>query len=478
MDSGLALLYIFAAIFAVIIGLLLAQMARQQGESRLRLERQKRAVSDAPREQATAAQIDKPVHESIVDELSRVVESPAEAGQVGKKVLDIFNRELDKKLDEARVEIGRKYESVINEKIQEQEVVWQKYNKAVSEKKETEAVMRSIADGLVVVDSKGKVVMMNPAAEKLLGVSLREKRGKPINENVKEEQLISMVKADANSKDREIELSSQQDETKRIIRSSSAVIENEVGQTVGMVAVLSDITKQKELDQMKTNFVTSVSHELRTPLVAIDKSLSLILSKTAGPLTENQEQFLTMAERNLKRLERLINDVLDLSKLEAGKMQVNKQAFSIAELIQDTVLSLENWAKTKSISIATSLQADLPSVEMDPDRITQVLNNLIGNAIKYTPEQGSINIAAGLKQGFLEVSVQNSGPGISKENLEKIFDKFYQIGQKVSSEAIRGTGIGLSVAKEIVQLHGGKIWTESELGKFTRFIFTLPLGVG
>ncbi|MBP7216487.1 MAG: PAS domain-containing protein [Candidatus Omnitrophica bacterium] len=468
-------LYVGTALLTVAIAFLLTRIARLQGQSRIKVAKEASTISLTDNQEAQRPQ--EAPQRPPEDDLQSIVASSHIAPEIGDKVMTLFNQELERKISEASVALTKKYEAAINEKNQEQEQVWEKYNSVLVEKKETEAVVRSIADGLVVVDAQGKVVMMNPAAEKILGVQLKNKRGKPINENVQDEQLISLIQPTADKKNKEIELSSQQDETKKIIRASTAVIESESGATVGMVSVLSDITKQRELEEMKTNFVTNVSHELRTPLVAIDKSISLILSKAAGPLSDNQEQFLTIAERNLKRLERLINDLLDLSKLEAGKMQVVSQSCSLEEIIKDSIASLESWAKTKSIALQFKIPEGFPSLQADPDRLAQVLNNLIGNAIKYTPSGGTVTVLATAhpERREVEVSVIDTGMGVAKENLAKIFDKFYQVSNRMSTDAIGGTGIGLSVVKEIVSLHGGKIWVESELGKGSKFIFTLPL---
>lgn len=296
------------------------------------------------------------------------------------------------------------------------------------EKKDTEAVLKSIAEGLVVVDSEGKVIMMNPAAEKLLGVERKNKIGKNLLEGLKEERLVSLIKG--SEKEREIELISQQDETKKILRASSAVIEDENGRTVGMVSVLSDITKQKELDRMKSQFIASVSHELRTPLIAIEKSLSLLLSKAVGPISETQEQFLSIAERILKRLSRLINDLLDLSRLEAGRMRLETNPSSIEKIIDECVETFITWANTKSIKIEKRIQKNLPLVNIDPIRINQVLNNLIGNAIKFTPKNGRIIVEASLYPKEIRVSVADTGIGIPKDALNKVFDKFYQVHER------------------------------------------------
>lgn len=467
----IVIIYIATALISIIIGVLLFQASRMSGQARIQLEKKKDDYL------GSTAMPEGNFKEIISNELSGLVFNEEQGNRLSEKITTIFDKEVKKKIDLSSQEISNKYSSIIQEKAQHEEIAWNKYNKILSEKKQTEAVIRSIAEGLVVVDSAGKVMMMNPAAEKLLGVSQREKSGKTIMEDVKEEQLFSMVKTlPGKGADKEIEIVSPENETRKILRASSAIIENEDGQTVGMVSVLSDITKQKELDRLKSSFVAGVSHELRTPLVAMEKSITLLLSGTTGALSETQQQFLTIAERNLQRLSRLINDLLDLSKLESGKMEMRRQPASIEQIIDDTILSLENWAKTKSIELKKIIPDLLPQVSVDSDRITQVLINLIGNAIKFTPREGRITIqAVSSKQGNeIEVSVADNGIGIAKENLGKVFDKFYQVGERTVTD-ISGTGIGLSIAKEITQLHGGRIWVESEKGQGAKFIFTLPL---
>jgi signal transduction histidine kinase len=210
--------------------------------------------------------------------------------------------------------------------------------------------------------------------------------------------------------------------------------------------------------------------------VAIEKSITLILNKAAGGLSENQERFLTIAARNLKRLTILVNDLLDLSKLEAGKMQIKSRLSSIDKVICDSVESFSNWAKTKSVSLEKKVEEGLPEINMDPDRIIQVLNNLVGNAIKFSSDNGRVIIEAALckEDRQVEVSVSDNGIGISKEDIPRVFDKFFQVGERISTD-LNGTGIGLSIAKEIVELHGGTIWAESQKGQGAKFSFRLPI---
>jgi len=462
-----------AAIASVIVAFLLFKFTNISAMAKVSAEK-KKAITGHPGSEVIP---DKVLSKTVVKELDQFIEAKQLRQEASKRLVDIFSKELETRIEVTSNELTEKYEGIIEQEKQNEEIAWNKYNKVLTDKKKTEAVIRSIAEGLVVVDAEGKVIMMNPAAEKLLGVAKKHKVGKPISDSLKEEQLVTLVSDSRDGKeDREIELLSQQDETKKTIRASSAVIENENGQTVGMVSVLSDITKQKELDRLKDSFVANVSHELRTPLVAIDKSLSLILGRSAGEITPAQEQFLAIAERNIKRLGLLINDLLDLSKLESGRMKLAPQPLSIDKIIDESISGFNTWAETKSITIKRDIQDGLPQVNIDANRIIQVLNNLIGNAIKFTQNNGNITVTAILdnNEHAVKVSIEDSGIGISEENLTKVFDKFYQAGERISTD-ISGTGIGLSIAKEIVELHGGRIWAESQKGSGAKFFFTLPL---
>lgn len=471
--SSLTVLYIITILVSIAMAFLLVQLSKLSGRGEAAADKRRR---NRPAYSGSNILSDSPLKRTISEEISELAGSAQQCQEISTRLLNVVSEELEKRIELNNKELTRKYETIVEGKVKNEEIAWEKYSKVLNAKKETEAVIRSVAEGVVVVDAEGKVMMMNPAAERLLGVSSKEKIGKSLLEGLKEEQLVSLAKNSPNKGSREIELVSSQDETKKVLRASTAVVENENGQTVGMVSVLSDITKQKELDRMKENFVANVSHELRTPLVAIDKSLSLILDKNAGEVSETQRQFLSIAERNLKRLGLLVNDLLDLSKLEAGKTELRRQPSSIDKVIRESVDGLKNWAETKSIHIETIIEQGLPELNINPDRVIQVLNNVIGNAIKFTPEKGSIFIEAKLNnRGHeVQVSVADTGPGISEEDLTRVFDKFYQAREKVSTD-ISGTGIGLAIAKEIVELHGGKIWAESEKGSGAKFIFGLPL---
>ncbi|KPK99230.1 MAG: hypothetical protein AMJ95_00345 [Omnitrophica WOR_2 bacterium SM23_72] len=470
MQTSVIILYVITAIVSVVFALFLFKLAKMSSHAPVKEDR---APTSGKYTQADST-TDSSFNNLILKEVGKFVD-PRHSSEITTRLSHVVNEEVTKKVEGKTLEIVKKFDKVIEEKTKEQEIAWEKYEKVIHEKKRTEAVIRSIAEGLVVVDDQGKVIMMNPAAEKLLGANRQEKVGRSLLDGIKEEQMVSLVHEKRGKKDREIELVSQQDETKKVLRASSAVIEDEYGQTVGMVSVLSDITKQKNLDAMKTGFVANVTHELRTPLVAIDKSLQMVLKGEAGQVSATQQQFLVIAERNLKRLSLLIDDLLDFSKLESGKVQLKREAASIGVLIQNAMEELQSWADTKSLHLEREIQENLPQVEIDTGRINQVLGNLIGNAIKFTPKEGWITVNAKLNaQNQIEVSIEDTGVGILPEDLTKVFDKFYQAGERVSTD-IGGTGLGLSIAKEIVELHGGRIWAESQKGQGTKFTFTLPV---
>ncbi len=358
-------------------------------------------------------------------------------------------------------------------------------NKIVSHQKQRmDAVIRNLAEGLLVVDEEGKVVLMNPAAEKLLGVKQSEKAGKEVAEGLSSEHVVAMASGPLRDKpgmfSEQVQLAGQSEETKRIVKASTAVIENEDGQTVGMVSVLTDITRQKELDDLKTKFVANVSHELRTPLVAIQKSLSLILQKEVGEITPDQEKFLSIAHRNIDRLSRLINDLLDVSKLEAGQLNLKPTVFPVSGLVQHVLSTVETWAKDKKIKMKMDYSSEDIELEADADRLTQVLTNLLGNAIKFTPDEGTITIEIksgvrdeSLGEDCVELAVCDTGIGIAAEDQKKIFEKFVQVSL-YQPAGVSSTGLGLTITKEIIELHSGRIWVESAEGKGSRFVFRVP----
>jgi signal transduction histidine kinase len=272
------------------------------------------------------------------------------------------------------------------------------------------------------------------------------------------------------------------DEIELLAEEFNKMSENLRGAYDGLERKVADRTRDlafanerlQELDRLKSDFVSNVSHELRTPLTAIKGAVDLILREVAGPLTEKQVHYLTRVRSNTQHLAGLINDLLDLSKIESGKIEMKSSRVSMGGLVHEVVETLRPIAAEKGIALEAAIPEQSIMVWADRDKVNQVLMNLIGNAIKFTPAQGTVTVSA-LKNGneSIRVSVCDDGPGILAAEKEKIFDKFYQIAE-VDGVKPKGTGLGLAICKALVELHGGRIWVETEMNRGSTFSFTLP----
>ncbi len=231
---------------------------------------------------------------------------------------------------------------------------------------------------------------------------------------------------------------------------------------------------QRLYDKQK-EFTSTVSHELRTPLASIKMALDIILSGTPGPVNKDQSDFLGRAKSNVDRLNRLINDILDLSKMEAGKIVMKMEPGDLNQTVHESLEPQKNVAQGKGLKLECRVDPSLPPVIFDRDRILQVLYNLVGNAIKFT-DQGSVCVIVGVDRvrNVVTVCVEDTGPGISSEDMGKLFEKFQQLEGPLNQKA-GGTGLGLAICKTIIECHAGKIWVESEQGKGSRFCFLIPL---
>lgn len=242
----------------------------------------------------------------------------------------------------------------------------------------------------------------------------------------------------------------------------------------------------RRLNQTKSEFVSMVSHELRTPLTIIKEGIRLNLDGTTGPTNDTQKECLNMALDGASRLGRLISDLLDVSRIEAGRLRLSKREVDVNKLLENLRDSYRASMQEKKIALEFDISRELPRVFGDTDKITQIVTNLIDNALKFTSEGGRITVAAGVKvpmsgpdqsEEFIEISVADTGLGIPKDEVDRIFEKFYQIGSHLTRQS-GGSGLGLSIAKSLVEAHGGKISVQSDLGKGSKFIFTLPRYAG
>lgn len=231
----------------------------------------------------------------------------------------------------------------------------------------------------------------------------------------------------------------------------------------------------KKLDQLKSDFIASVSHDIRTPLNSIQESITLILEGIVDPKSGKGKHVLEIIKHSIHRLTVMINDLLDFSKLEAGKMRLHLESSDLPMLIEEVLSSLKSLADKKKIKLKFESVKSFPKVSCDPERVVQILTNLVGNAIKFTPGGGTVSVfLARALNDRAQVVVSDTGIGIAKEDMNRIFDRFEQVAAANSRE-MKGTGLGLSICKELIKLHNGEIWAESELGTGSRFIISLPI---
>jgi signal transduction histidine kinase/ActR/RegA family two-component response regulator len=318
-------------------------------------------------------------------------------------------------------------------------------------------VIESNADGMVVVDQAGAIVFVNPAATFLLGRSAQELLGSrfefPLA--VGQPTELSIVRSEGHSV-RSVEM---------------RVVETVWEGAPARLASLRDITERKQLDRMKDEFVSTVSHELRTPLTSIKGAVTLMFQRKLGDISAEQEDFLRTISGDIDRLAELINNLLDLSKVGAGKLVLARQRVDLADLIEQVCRSHQAIIGRRQI---LRRLPEVPCVYADAGRIFQVLANLLSNAIKFTQEDGTIAFELEARPGGVAVTVRDNGPGIPKEDQWRLFQKFEQV-RRSWSERPKGTGLGLAICREIIDLHGGAITVDSEPGHGTAFVFTLPL---
>jgi len=330
-----------------------------------------------------------------------------------------------------------------------------------AEKSKMKVMVEGMSEGVVMFDEKDELVIVNTAAREMLGESI-DLLG-PLEEIKKYRKAPRVL---------DIPLEKP---FPRIVHSEAMCIQDQEDRSLGIVILLRDVTREREIDQMKSDFVSVVSHELRTPLAAMKGATDNLLDGLAGELNSVEKECLVITKRNIDRLNRLICDLLDISRIEAGKIQLNKEPVDLASLLKEIARIFQELAKENNLELITSLASGLPKVNADPDKIAQVLTNLVGNAVKFTPGGGQISISASDGGDFIQVDVMDTGLGIPRQDLERVFDKFYQVTLPGSQKKAAGTGLGLPISKGIIEKHGGKIWVESELGKGSKFSFRLPV---
>lgn len=340
--------------------------------------------------------------------------------------------------------------------------------KLLMEKEKSEAVVNNLSSPLIVTDKDHKIVLINETAKELF--SLREDvLGTHFLEVIKAEEIFEYIKNPEAKEEKTFLL--KKNDKKRHYRISTKQVIDEDEEYQFTVTLLEDITRLKEIDNMKSEFVSTVSHEFRTPLTSMNMGLSMVINEDTGELNEEQKELLEAAYEDVERLTELVNDLLDLSKIESGKIEMEFDKVDVNDIIEKTLNPFHKQAEEKEIELKFKQSEDNVFAYADPSKISWVISNLVGNALRYADE-GKIEVDAEIKGRRVLVSVADNGPGIPKEYQSKIFEKFVRAGS--DKEEKSGTGLGLAIAKEIITAHNGRIWVESEEGEGSTFSFYIP----
>jgi two-component system, OmpR family, phosphate regulon sensor histidine kinase PhoR len=339
------------------------------------------------------------------------------------------------------------------------------------ERKRLESVVEHLADGIVIVDAVGRVVLMNLAAEKLLGLRRARSIGRTYAEVLRDYELAAVVRegqsmpeAGAAPRTTIVEMGMP----RHWVQAFSYPIPSDEAPLI--LVVLRDVTEFRRTEAVRRDFVANVSHDLRTPIASLKALVETLLD---GALEDPSvaREFLSRMEVEVDDLVRLVEELLQLSRVEAGQIELRIVAGNVGDVIRRVAERLRAQASLKEIEIRVDIPEDLPLADFDPERVEQVLVNLVHNAIKFTPRCGITAIAATSSEREIVVAVEDSGQGLDPQDVERVFERFYKADR---SRAAAGSGLGLAIAKHMIQLHGGRIWVENDFGRGATFKFSLP----
>ncbi|MHB1346127.1 MAG: sensor histidine kinase [Candidatus Humimicrobiaceae bacterium] len=354
-------------------------------------------------------------------------------------------------------------------------------NQLMKEKQKIEAIVESISDGVIVTGAFNRILLINKAAEKIFNISEEEYLKKDFTDAIKNPDLFNHI--DAIRKDNDnlalkeyLDLTIKNKKDINYYRVISKPITNIAGESIGVVTLFQDITKFKEVEDLKSDFVASVSHELRTPIASVLMAAELLDDEIPGKTNEKQKEIISIILEDGNRLKNLINDILDLSKFESGKMHLNLKNYAPNEIIDYVLKILEIRIMEEDVKINIEIDKNITGVKADISKITQVFTNLIENSINYKAADKGIIIDLGVKllNDKALFFIKDNGRGISEEDQKKIFDKFIRLEESENSKN-KGSGLGLAISKSIIKNHGGDLWVESSIGTGSTFYFTLKL---
>jgi two-component system phosphate regulon sensor histidine kinase PhoR len=339
------------------------------------------------------------------------------------------------------------------------------FGEAEGERRRLGAILGGLTEPVIVTSSEdSQVVLINDAALRAFNLKSDGVEGSPLVELLDNDDLLNLIAQSASDGEETLTTEVPLEDGRTLHASVTSI------PAVGKVIVMQDITHLKELDRMKSDFVSTVSHDLRSPLTSIKGYAEML--QMIGELNEQQEEFTRRIVGGVHRITELIEDLLDIGRIESG-VDWTMSPCQMTMIAEEVVSDLQGGAQTRKQTVSLEHPAELPIVTGNAVRLRQALSNLISNAIKYTPEGGTINVRLRQEGGQILIQVQDNGIGIAETDLPYVFDKFYRVKSR-KTEMISGTGLGLSIAKSIVEKHQGRIWVESEVDKGTTFSFTLP----
>ncbi len=345
------------------------------------------------------------------------------------------------------------------------------------EKRKSEAIVGTISDPIIVMDREGRIVLMNQLAENIFDVSEEASLGQEFREVVRNANLAKYVARCLNGESTlnippYFELRFNQED--RYFRIKLNASKDNSGRVSGVVLILQDVTQFKELDKMKSEFMARVSHEFRTPLTSINMTLDILKDEHIGHVNKRQHELLVAGKQDAERLTKLVRELLELSRLESGKIQLREDTIDIKHLIDFSVQPVLLQFNDKNVRLVLNADENIPEFIADLQQLSWVISNLVTNALRFTDPGGSVTVDATMNDEDLLVAVRDTGCGIEPEEVEKVFDKFVQLRDS-SNPSPGSVGLGLSISKEIVELYGGRIWVDSRVGTGSVFTFSIPV---
>jgi two-component system phosphate regulon sensor histidine kinase PhoR len=385
--------------------------------------------------------------------------------QVTKAAQKIASGELEQKLSVRTSDESAQLARAFNEMSQS---LKKKVAVISEERSKLATALANMTDGVIMTDIEGNILLANRAAENLFGFTQEKIIGRPMIEAVRDYEIDEVLKSCLNTAK---EQTNQFDSltARRFLRTVAIPITN--GGLKGVLVLFQDLTELRNLQTMRREFIGNISHELRTPLSVI-KVIIETLESGAIADQKTARDFLTRVDDEVDRLTQMVTELTELSRIESGRAELRKEPLNLNSLIEGVIARFNPQADRQGVTLSSELPPDLPPVTADKERIGQVLTNLVHNAIKFTPSGGRATISAKQEKDSIVVQVADTGIGISREDLPRVFERFYKADKARTSE---GTGLGLAIAKHIVQAHGGSIWAQSEEGKGSTFSFSLPL---